>query len=119
MKWIIGLLIVCSALLSDVIAVASDGNNLKSSISSQASRCDYYIFIDENGKILEALQNPHKDVKGGASSRLVEMLKEKKASQIIASDFGEKLTMSLESNDIKYTYYEGNINGFVQEVLKK
>ena len=50
MKWIIGLLMVWSALLSDVIAVASDGNNLKSSISSQASRCDYYIFIDNKDR---------------------------------------------------------------------
>ncbi|MEA3371414.1 MAG: NifB/NifX family molybdenum-iron cluster-binding protein [Campylobacterota bacterium] len=119
MKWLISFLMVYSSLLSDVIAVASDGESLKSNISSQASRCNYYIFIDERGKILEIIQNPHKDVKGGASSKLVEMLKSKKASNIIASDFGEKLTISLEDNGIKYTFYKGNIKKYIQSELIK
>ena len=119
MKWLVGLLIVCSSLFSDVIAVASDGDNLNSNISTQASRCNYYVFIDEKGKILEILQNPHKDIKGGASSKLIEMLNRKNVSHFIASNFGEKLIMSLGSNNIKYTIDKGNINTFIQQVIKK
>ena len=60
MKWLVLIVMVCSGLFSDIIAVASSGNSLNSNISSKASRCNYYIFIDENGKTLEVLQNPHK-----------------------------------------------------------
>ena len=119
MKWLIGLLIVCSSLFSDVIAVASDGDNVNSNISSKASRCNYYIFIDENGKTFEILQNSHKDVMGGASSNLIDMLNSKKVSHFIASDFGGKLTMHLDSNSIKYTIYKGSVSEAIENIIKK
>jgi len=119
MKWLVGLLIVSSSLFSDIIAIASDGDTLNSNISSKASRCNYYIFIDKNGETLEILQNSHKDIKGGASSKLIEMLHSKKVSHFIASNFGEKLIISLDSKNIKYTVYKGNVNTFIQQVIKK
>ena len=119
MKWIGGLLMFYSSLFSGMIAIASDGDNLNSNISSKASRCNYYVFIDKNGKALEVLQNAHKDIKGGASSKLVEMLNRKKVSHLIASSFGEKLILSLDSNNIKYTVFRGNINTFIEQAVKK
>jgi len=118
MKWIFVALLVCSSLFSDVIAIASDGNNFNSNISSQASRCNYYIFVDKSGNVLEILQNLNKNIKGGASSKLIDMLNNKKVSHFIASNFGDKLIMSLDSNHIKYTTYEGKVNTFVKQVVK-
>ena len=119
MKWLVLIVMVCSGLFSDIIAVASNGNSLNSNISSKASRCNYYILIDENGKTLEVLQNPHKDVRGGASSKLIDMIHNKKVSHLIASNFGDKLTASLNSHNIKYTIYKGKINTFIENVIKK
>lgn len=119
MKWLVGIIIVCSGLLSDVIAIASDGNTLSSNISSNASRSDYYIFINEKGNTLEILSNSFKDIKGGASSKLVEMLKNKQVSHFVAANLGDKLENSLNSNNIKYTIYEGNINTFIEQLVKK
>ena len=119
MKWLVLMVMVCSGLFSDIIAVASNGNSLSSNISSKASRCNYYIFIDENGKTLEVLQNPHKDVMGGASSKLIDMIQNKKVSHLVASSFGSKLIASLNSHNIKYTIYEGKISTFIKNVIKK
>ena len=119
MKWLVLIVMVCSGLLSDIIAIASNGNSLSSDISSKASRCNYYIFIDENGKTLEVLQNPHKDVMGGASSKLIDMIQDKKVSHLVASSFGNKLIASLNTNNIKYTIYKGTINTFIEEVIKR
>jgi len=119
MKWLIGVIIVCSSLVSDVIVISSDGNKLSSNISSNASRSDYYIFINEKGDILEILNNSFKDIKGGASSQLVEMLKNKKASHFVASRVGEKLENSLNSNKIKYTIHNGSINTFIGQLVKQ
>lgn len=117
MKWLVGLLMVCSSLFSDIIAIASDGDTLRSNISSKASRCTHYIFIDENGKIIEIVKNPHKEIRGGASSKVLEMLLDKKASHFIASNFGDKLIMSLDANTIEYRVYKGNINTFIQKMV--
>ena len=119
MKWLVGVLIVCSSLLSDVIAIASDGDKLSSNVSSNASRSDYYIFIDEKGNTLEILNNSFKDIKGGASSKLVEMLKNKQVSHFVASSLGDKLENSLNSNKIKYTIFNGSINTFIEQLVKK
>ena len=100
MKWLVGLFIISSSLFSDVIAIASDGNTLNSNVSSQASRCDYYILIDKNGHVLETLQNANKDIKGGASAKLVDLLRKKKVSHFIASSLGDKLIMSLNSTRV-------------------
>jgi predicted Fe-Mo cluster-binding NifX family protein len=116
MKWIVGLLIVCSSLFSDVTVVASNGNTLTATISSEASRCDYYVFLDSEGKVLETVQNPHKDVPGGASSKLITMLKEKKVLHMIAANFGDKLVGHLQSNHIKYTVHKGDINSAIKSL---
>ena len=119
MKWLVGIVLVCSSLLSDVIAIASDGNTITSNVSSNASRSDYYIFIDEKGNTLEILDNSFKDIKGGASSKLVEMLKNKKVSHFVASNLGDKLENSLNTNKIKYSIYNGHINTFIEQLVKK
>ncbi len=118
MKWIVGLLIVCSSLFSDITVVASDGNTLNATISSEASRCAYYVYFDSEGKVLEIVQNPHKDVHGGASSKLLAMLKEKKVSHMIAANFGDKLIGYLEENHIKYTVHKGDVNSAIQSLKK-
>ena len=119
MKWIVGVLLICTSLFADMTVIASDGEKLDSRISSEASRCHYYIFIDENGKVLKILRNPHQDVRGGASSKLLEMLKDRKVSHMMASNFGEKLMRGLESNKIKYTIYQGDINSAIKSLDKK
>jgi predicted Fe-Mo cluster-binding NifX family protein len=118
MKWIIGLLIVYSSLFSDITVVASDSGTLNANISSEASRCAYYVFLDSEGKVLETVQNPHKDVQGGASSKLIALLKEKKVSHMIASNFGDKLIGHLEANHIKYTIHKGDINSAILSLKK-
>lgn len=119
MKWVVGLLIiVSSSLFSDITVVASDNNSLNANVSAEASRCSYYIFLDDEGKVLEMVQNPHKDVRGGASSKLLLMLKEKKISHIIAANFGNKLIGHLRSNHIKYTVHKGDINSVIESLKK-
>ncbi len=118
MKWILGLLILCSSLFSDITVLASDGNTLNAKVSSKASRCSYYIFLNSEGKVLETMKNPHKDVQGGASSKLLAMLKEKKVSHMIAANFGDKLIGYLEENHIKYTLHKGDVNSAIQSLKK-
>lgn len=119
MKWFLGLLVLFSTLYADVTVIASDGKDITSDVSSKASRCNYYFFIDKSGEVLEVVQNAHKDVRGGASSELVAMLNDKKVSHIIAASFGDKLIGSLQSNDIRYTLHKGTIKSAIEHLIKK
>ena len=68
---------------------------------------------------METVQNAHKDVKGGASSKLVAMLKDRKASHIIAASFGDKLIGSLQSNNILYTVHKGTVKSAIEQLRKR
>ncbi len=118
MKWIIGLMIMSSSLFSNIGVIASDGNTIHANVSSEASRCAYYVFVDSEGKVLEIVENAHKDVHGGASSKLVMMLKEKKVSHIIAANFGTKLITKLKENKIQHTFYKGDIDSAIENLIK-
>ncbi|MEN8148161.1 MAG: NifB/NifX family molybdenum-iron cluster-binding protein [Campylobacterota bacterium] len=119
MRWFLGLFVLLGTLYADITVVASDGKALTSSVSEKASRCDYYFVIDESGKIIEVIENRHKDVRGGASSALVTMLKEKKATHFIASSLGTKLVDALQSSSIHYTVYAGSVESAVKDLVKK
>jgi len=41
-----------------IIAVASDGETLKATVSHTAARCPYFLIVDSKGKLLEAVENP-------------------------------------------------------------
>ncbi len=64
------------------------------------------------------MKPPHKDVHGGASSKLVAIPEEKKVSYMIAANFGDKLIGHLQPNHIKYTIYKGDINSAIQSLQK-
>lgn len=119
MKWFIGLLVLISTLYSDITVIASDGDGVTANVSSKASRCDYYIFVNQSGKVIEIIGNGHKEVRGGASSALVTMLKENEATHFIAASFGGKLISALKSNNIRYTEATGSIQSVIGSLNKK
>ena len=119
MKWFIGVLIFASAMYADITVVASDGDVITANVSSKASRCDYYIFVDQSGKVIEVIENGHKEVRGGASSALVSMLKKREATHFIAASFGDKLVSALKANNITYTVTSGSVDNAIETLIKR
>ena len=110
MRWLFSLLFVVGSLWAEVVVVASEGENIKASVSADASRCNYYIFVNKEGKMLKSMKNPHQNVSGGASSHLIELLQTEQASHFIAARVGMKLENALISNKIAYTIFNGSVN---------
>jgi len=108
MRWIFGLMFVFGSLWAEVIVIASDGNNVKAGVSIDASRCDYYLFFNEEGSVLKSIKNPHKVVMGGASAQLMKLLRKEKASHFIAGRVGMKLENALIDEKIEYTIFDGS-----------
>ncbi len=119
MKWLAGVMVLCSSLLSDVIAISAKGNSLNSPISSNASRSDYYIFVNEKGELLEIKANPFKDTKGGASGKLTNMLKSEGVSRFVASRIGGKLENALDANKIEHIIYKGKVDTYLKQLKEK
>lgn len=102
-----------------VIAVASDGETLKAAVSDVAARCPYFLIVDNKGTLLEAVENPYKDNKGGAGAAAANFLAEKNVTIVIAGNFGNKMKDALEKNEIAYFEFEGIVEDAIQKVLEE
>jgi len=98
-----------------IIAVASEEDTLESAVSHTAARCPFYIIVDGEGKILEAVENPYKDTRGGAGVSAAEFLAGKNVTTLIAGNVGNKMKEELDAQEIAYLEFEGT----VEEAIKK
>jgi len=100
---------------TEKIAIASKGEARKSSVSSQAARCPYYLIFDRSGSLLEAIVNPYRKMAGPAASRAAQLLADKNVKMVIAGQFGKRMVHELVDKGICYICLEGK----VEKVLKR
>jgi predicted Fe-Mo cluster-binding NifX family protein len=101
------------------IAVAAEGKVSSSQVSAVAGRCSYFLLFDEKGTFIEAVANPHKDLRGGAGSRAVDFLACKDVSDVIAGAFGQKMIGAMQAKGMRYLKFKGNAGDAVKRALKK
>lgn len=101
-----------------LIAVASDEKTQHARISSRAARCEYYIIFDSEGKPLDIIDNPYKDVSGGAGTSTVNFLRDKGVTVVVAESFGDKMINAIKSKGITFYEFKGKADDAVKEVLK-
>jgi len=100
------------------IAVASEGKAPSSQVSSVAARCPYFLVFDDKGKLLEALDNPHKNASGGAGALVADFLSRKGATVIIAGAFGQNLVGAMKAKGMNYLEFKGSAADAVKKALK-
>ena len=102
-----------------IIAVASDGETLKADVSPTAARCSYYLIVDNKGKLLEAVENPYKDTRGGAGVSAVNFLAKKNVTLIVAGNCGSKMKDALEAQEMAFFDFEGIAEEAIKNILEK
>ena len=91
----------------DKIAVAADGKSSTAMVSAVAARSPFFLFFDAGGEFLEAIANPHKDAGGNASALVTDFLSARGVTDVIAGDFGGKMTNALKQKGIAYAEIKG------------
>ena len=104
--------------INDKIAVASNGENLKASVSNKAAKCPYYLIFDSKGNLTEVIDNPYEDASGGAGPSAANFLSQKGVTIVIAGNFGSKMINTLKSNGITHFEFKGSVGDAVKKVLK-
>ena len=99
------------------IAVASNGKDPKSSISSKAGHCPYYLIFDSTGELIEIVENPYKDAQRRAGQQTANFLADKGVTIVIAGNFGDRMIGVMRSNGTDYFKLQGIIRDAVKEVL--
>jgi predicted Fe-Mo cluster-binding NifX family protein len=97
------------------IAIATEGENLNSKVSSVGARAPYFLIFDSDFNLEEIIKNPFR-VGGGAGIGAASLLKEKGINSFIAGAFGPNMAMSLRESGVKI-YQAQDLT--VEEVLRK
>ena len=102
-----------------IIAVASDGETLKDSVSHVAARCPYFLIVDSKGKLLEAVENPYKDTRGGAGVSVANFLAGRNVTAVVAGSIGNKMRDALEAQEITYYEFKGSVEEAIRKILER
>lgn len=102
-----------------IIAAASDGETLKAAVSHTAARCSYFLIVDSKDKLLEAVENPYQDTRGGAGVSAANFLAEKKVTVVIAGNCGSKMKSALEAQEITFFKFVGTVEEAILKILEK
>ena len=101
------------------IAVASDGKTASSVVSDVAGRSAYYLIFDSKGKLLEAIENPHKNASSGAGPLVVNFLGGKGIAVVVAGKFGDKMISAMKGAGMAYVEFTGTADDGVKKYLKR
>jgi len=95
------------------IAIASEGKDGNSEISSKGGRAPYYLVF-EKGKLIEVVKNPFALGGGGAGWSVAYMLADKKVDQVICGKLGPNMRNALEQKSLKFKEVSGKVKDFVK-----
>ncbi len=97
------------------IAIGAEGKTASAKVSKVAARAPFFLIFDGSGKLLETVDNPYKDAKGGAGTSVVPFLAQKGATVVVAGEFGKNMIQGMKEKGMKYLEFKGS----AEEALKK
>ncbi len=100
------------------IAVAANGNTVASPVSPVAAKSTYVLIFDGKGAFVEALSNPHKDVGGGASALVIDLLSGRGVTTMVAGNFGDKMIAGMKAKRITFIEFKGTAAEAIKKALK-
>ena len=100
------------------IAVATTCPEKDSAISQQAGRTPFFLFFNDKGNFLEAIENPSRDRSRNAGPNAALFLADKGVKLVIAGDFGSKMKETLKEHHIQYVKKTGAAYNAVQATIQ-
>jgi len=99
------------------IALTSTGKELTSDMDPRFGRCAYFIVVDPDSMLFEALKNENKDLSGGAGIQAATFISSKNIDAIITGSCGPNALQVLSSTGIDL--YTGESGKTVKETLER
>jgi predicted Fe-Mo cluster-binding NifX family protein len=99
------------------IAVAANGQTPAASISAQAGRAPFFLFFDENGKLIETIANPAKDSQNSGIA-VADFLAGKGVTVVVAEGFGNRIVEVMKGKGIRAVAFKGTAEAAIKRVLQ-
>lgn len=100
-----------------VIAIAASGKLVSASVSNQAGRSAFFLFFDDQGTFVEAVDNPYKDA-GNAGIPTLDFLAGKGVKVLVAESFGSKIVEVMKGKGMRPVEFKGSAKDAVKKALE-
>jgi predicted Fe-Mo cluster-binding NifX family protein len=97
------------------IAIAATSSETDAQVA-RGARAPYYLLIDTESGLSEALANPVSQSDRGVGPKAAAFLISKDVSKVLAGDFGPKFQTELESGDIVCVKKMGTVSEVLAEL---
>lgn len=87
--------------------ITATGNNKEAMFDLRFGRAGWFCVYNEDSGEMEFIENPFKDVNGGAGTRSAEKMIELGVGKVISGDFGPKAKDLLEKFNIQMVIIQG------------
>jgi predicted Fe-Mo cluster-binding NifX family protein len=91
------------------IAIASEGKTMDSAASDRAARCKYFLIFGLEGKLVEVIENPNRDVLFDAGLATVDLLVGKDVRLLVANRVGARMLAALKKERIARIEFTGTV----------
>ena len=82
------------------IAATAAGPNLDSSIEPRFGRCPYFLIVDSDSLVFEAVENPNAASGGGAGVQSAQLVADKEAQVVLTGNCGPNAYKALSAAGI-------------------
>lgn len=96
--------------------MSSTGKDLSSEVSDFFGRCPFFLIINDKGDLVEAIENPFINQRGGAGISAAKLVAQKGAKSIIAGHIGPRALSILEQFDIKVHLKKGLVKDVIKDL---
>ena len=100
------------------LVVIGTGNSLAAKVGAQVGRSPYLLFFNQQGVLVEALDNPHKD-SGSAGVTTAEFLAGKGVKVVVCESFGPKILGVMEKRGMRPVEFTGKVADGVKKALER
>jgi len=92
------------------VCITAQGETLDAAVDPRFGRCGYFICIDTETNVLEAVRNPYADSAGGAGIQSGQLVSSKQVQAVITGNVGPHASQTLHAAGISvYTSASGTV----------
>jgi predicted Fe-Mo cluster-binding NifX family protein len=100
---------------TEKIAVAANGQTAAATVAAQPGRSPFFLLFDENGTLVQAVENPYKD-QGGSGISTVDFLASKGVRVLVAAGYGPKIVEVMKGKGIRAVTFTGTAADAVKKL---
>lgn len=95
------------------IACAAMEPKLETQIAMHSARAPVFLLFDEEGNLIETIDNPFAQVERGAAPQVARLLEGKGVTKLIAGEFGSRFVSELKERGISHVRMTGLISDVI------